>query len=87
MKFRGKLLCGGQVVLGAVAGTIRRRTTAGSVGWAGQMDLIPGEPVGLGGGYELVLDDGRRASIRVTYVSHHSGQASAGYFQVTGALR
>jgi hypothetical protein len=88
MQFDGSLLRDGQVILDDIAGNLwDHQAPTGRRFWSGEFVVPAGHPLPLGGGYRLVLTDGRAADITVTYVSRSGQAADVGKFIVSGPLR
>src|SRR5262249_15163331 len=70
MRFRGKVLRAGQVVVDPAIGEVREELRPDGIrAWAGWFTVPPGANVGPGDDYRLLLDDGRAADIRVLSVN------------------
>ncbi len=88
MRFRGDLYKAGQLYLSGVNGDIQQQTaTSGLLSWSGWFGLPSGGYPPLGDDYQLRLDDGRSAAIRILSVSTGSAQPPVARFKVNGPLQ
>lgn len=88
MRFRGKILRDGQIVLDPATGDLQESETAGGIKrWGGQVALPTGKVLPVGDSYQLVLDDGRKGDILVARGSYGSHQASVVTFAGSGPLQ
>jgi len=85
MRFAGKLLYKGQVVLDPATGDLWETSTADAPAWGGHFD--PAYAFGTGTDYELVLSEGRRGYIRLGSVSFVLNRPTAVSFFGSGPLK
>jgi hypothetical protein len=86
MRFAGKLLYKGHVVLDPATGDLWETTMpTGVASWGGYFD--PTNVFGTGTDYELILNDGRRGLIKIGSVSFSSLKPTAISFHGSGPLK
>lgn len=88
MKFTGKILQNGQIVLPHVGGTMTTDTRLdGNQFTAGSFVVPSGYGLVASDDYELVLPDGKTAGVRVLNVSCESSQPTIAHFRLNGTWR
>ena len=86
--FTGKILRGDQVVVDGVSGRLDQVALPGGLSeWKGEFRLPQGQPLPAGGGYRVVLDDGRSGDISVSRSSVGGHQSTAVNFHGDGLLQ
>jgi hypothetical protein len=85
MRFNGKILQKGQVVLPRVGGTMTTDTRLDGIRFTAGSFVVPsGYGLAVGDDYELVLTDGKTAGVRVLNVSCDSTQPTVAQFRLNG---
>jgi hypothetical protein len=85
VRFSGKVLKAGQVIIPQTTGVVNRCVKAGGFeSWEGRFSIPKGTDIGPGDDYKLVLDDGRSADILVLGAVRASGGGDAASFKVNG---
>ncbi len=85
MRFVGKLLYKGQVVLDPATGDLWETPMPSGKSWGSYFD--PTNTFGTGTDYELVLNDGRRGRIQIGSVSFTTLKPTAVSFHGSGPLK
>jgi hypothetical protein len=86
--FSGTVMRGDQVAVDGVSGRLDYVTFPnGGSEWRGEFRLPQGQSAPAGGGYRLVLDDGRSGDIIISRSSIGGHQATAVNFEGSGPLR
>jgi hypothetical protein len=84
--FRGRLASNGQTVADGIVGRFQsHKFPNGMMGWSGSFTLPPSVPAIMTGNYELILDDGRSATILVTRLNASSQAPTSVSFRGNGA--